>query len=186
MNRIALVALLLLLSPALAQVPNSGGFGVPNGAAGGSAIVAGQLPGTATNDNASVGNVGQYASSIVLSGAAVALTSGSPADVTTLQLPAGDWDLQGICASQPAGGAVTTVYVCNVTTTANTLNNIPSDGGGFGFNNSTQSSNGGQAVPTDTARVSISSSTTYHLVASVTWTTGTMGAYGKLRARRVR
>jgi len=149
----------------------------------------GQLPGTTTNDNASAGNVGEYTSSIVLSGSAVSLSSGVAKDITTLTLSAGDWDVSGICGTQPANSAVVTIYICNITTTANTLNNIPSDGGAFGFNNSTQAANGGEAVPTDIARVSITGSTTYHLVASATFATGsgqTVGGYGKIRARRVR
>jgi hypothetical protein len=172
----ALVALALIASPLHAD-------GIQNP---GATLTTGQLPGTATNDNATAGNVGQYLSSIVLSGAAVALTTNTPLDVATLTLTAGDWDLQGLCASQPASSAVSTTFICNVTTVANTLVNVPADGTAMGFNNSTQTANGGQSVTTDTARVSISGSTTYHLVMQVTYSPGTLGGYGKLRARRVR
>lgn len=154
--------------------------------ASGVCATTGQLPGTATNDNATAGNVGQYLSSIVLFGAAVTLTSGSPLDVTTITLSAGDWDLQGVCAEQPGGATTSTSFICNITTTANTLNNIPSDGGAFAFNQGALASGSGMSLTTDTARVSIATSTTYHLVAQATFAVSTMGAYGKLRARRVR
>lgn len=160
-----------------------------NGTTNCSAAV-GQLPGTTTNDNAAAGKVGEYTSSIVLAGSAVALANtGTPADITTLPLTAGDWDLSGVCATQPAGSAITTAFVCNITTAANTLNNIPSDGGAFAFSNATQGANTGESLTTDIARVSITASTTYHLVASVAYVVGTgqtVGGYGKIRARRVR
>ena len=155
--------------------------------ASGTCITTGQIPGTATNDNATAGNVGEYKSAIVLSAGAVNLTSGTAVDITALSLTAGDWDVSGLCATQPTGAVVTTVLICNITTTANTLNNAPSDGGAMAFNNATQTAGGGQAITTDVARVSIAGTVTYHLVTQTTWSGGTsLGGYGKLRARRVR
>lgn len=156
-----------------------------NGTTNCSAAV-GQLPGTTTNDNAAAGKVGEYASSIVLAGAAVATSSGAPIDITTLPLTAGDWDVSGLCATQPAAGTTTTNLICNITTTANTLNNIPSDGGAFAFNNSAQPASTGESITTDIARVSLTAPATYHLVTATTFGVSTMGTYGKIRARRVR
>lgn len=157
-----------------------------NGTTNCSAAV-GQLPGTTTNDNAAAGKVGEYTSSILLAGAAVALSTGTPADITTLSLAAGDWDVSGLCATQPSPSSTTTSLICNITTTANTLNNIPSDGGSFAFNNTTQLISSGESITTDIARVSIAGSTTYHLVTQVAFSGGTgVGGYGKIRARRVR
>lgn len=156
-----------------------------NGTTNCSAAV-GQLPGTTTNDNAAAGKVGEYTSSIVLAGAAVALTTTQAADITTLQLTAGDWDMSGICINQPIGTTTTTFGVCNITTTANTLNNVPSDGGAIAFTNAALGGGGQESLTTDVARVSINATTTYHLVTRFDFAGGTNGGFGKIRARRVR
>lgn len=153
---------------------------------GGSSVTAGQLPGTATNDNASVGNVGQLVSSNIVIGSAVTLTTATPLDITTISLTAGDWDVQGACTSSPAGSTTTSVFICSVGTTLNTVNTTPSDSSGFGLNNSSQPAGGAQTIVTDTARFSLSATTTIHLVAQANFAVSTMGAYGKIRARRVR
>ena len=146
----------------------------------------GQLPGTVTNDNASTGNVGQLISSNIVSGSAVSLTTATPLDITTISLTAGDWDVQGNCTSNPAGSTTTSVFICSISTTLNTLNTIPSDSSGFGLNNASQPAGGAQTIVTDSARLSLSATTTIHLVTQASFAVSTMGAYGKLRARRVR
>lgn len=158
-----------------------------NGTTNCSAAV-GQLPGTTTNDNAAAGKVGEYTSSIVLAGAAVSMTSTIAIDVTTLTLSGGDWDVSGLCANQPNSTTVTTEFICNITTTANTLNNVPSDGGAIAFSDAALGAALQESLTTDVARVSITTSTTYHLVARSTFSgaAATNGAFGKIRARRVR
>lgn len=156
-----------------------------NGTTNCSAAV-GQLPGTTTNDNAAAGKVGEYTSSIVLAGAAISLTTTQAADITTLQLTAGDWDVSGLCANQPGVATTTTVGICNITTAANTLNNVPSDGGAIAFTNAALGAGLQESLTTDIARVSINATTTYHLVTRFDFAGGTNGGFGKIRARRVR
>src|SRR4029077_4886616 len=52
-----------------------------------------QLLGTATNDNATAGNVGEYIESVIPAGAAIAITSATNTNLTSISLTAGDWDV---------------------------------------------------------------------------------------------
>lgn len=54
-------------------------------------IAVGQIPGSATNDNASAGNLGEYISSFILDASAVSLTTGVTANVTSIVLSGGRW-----------------------------------------------------------------------------------------------
>jgi len=173
--------LAILLS--LALISSASADGIVNG---GVPVTAGQVAGTATNDNASAGNVGQLISSNVVSGSAVTMTSGTPANITSISLTAGDWDVQGACTSQPAGSTTTSVAICSISTTSATLNTVVSDSSGFAVNNTSESAGGGVTLVTDTARFSLSATTTVFLVSQYTFAVSTLGAYGKLRARRVR
>src|SRR5262249_26792035 len=51
------------------------------------------IVGTATNNNAAAGNVGEYVAATVASGAAIALTTGNWSPVTSITLQPGDWDV---------------------------------------------------------------------------------------------
>src|SRR5216684_1358028 len=57
--------------------------------------VVGQHQGTATNDNAAAGKVGEYISSTIATGSSVTLTTNTTANVTSISLTAGDWDVTG-------------------------------------------------------------------------------------------
>jgi predicted nucleic acid-binding protein len=55
----------------------------------------GQAPATQTNDSAAAGKVGEFITSNIVVGSAVALTTGTAANVTSVSLTAGDWDVCG-------------------------------------------------------------------------------------------
>jgi len=147
---------------------------------------AGQLPATATNDNATAGNVGEYASSIVLSGSAVSVSNGIAKDITTLPLTAGDWDVSGTCFSNPAGSTTTSVMFCAIGTAANTNVIVPADNTAVTEYPFAVAAGNSEWVPTGIARVSVSGTTTYHLVTQISFAVSTMSAYGIIRARRAR
>jgi len=145
----------------------------------------GQLPGTATNDDAAAGKIGQYVSSTLASGSAVSLTTGIPANVTSISLTAGDWDVTGVVDF--AFGATTsyTALMGGISTTANT----------FGAQDSRFDFETPAAVPTATTapawvvpvvRLSLAATTTVYLVAAANFTVSTLGTYGTIRARRMR
>lgn len=145
--------------------------------------VAGQLPGTATNDNASAGNVGEYISSTVLVGSAVSLTTGTPADVTSISLTAGDWDVWGIVTFNPNAATAITGMRAWINTTSATAPTLPA-GGAYVIINGAFSA--GQSIPAGQMRISVNATTTVYLATRSDFNTNTNAAYGFIGARRVR
>lgn len=147
----------------------------------------GQLPATATNDSASAGNLGEIAVSEVLSGSAVSLTTATDANVTSVSLTAGDWDVDGnICLTTNAATAAT-AFTGWVSTTSATIPTAPNLGSYTQFVAASVANNfNGMCWPIGTRRVSLSGTTTTYLSTRVAFTLNTASAYGYLRARRVR
>ncbi len=150
----------------------------------------GQIPGTATNDNAGAGNVGEYISSNIVSGSAVTLTlSITGYNITSISLTAGDWDVNGAIHFNAPGTSSTgsDAGISLVSATLPTLSDTISGSNGPYSNINTP---GGTALPqtvvTGTGRLSIASTTTVYLVAYSIYTGTAPTAYGFIRARRVR
>lgn len=144
----------------------------------------GQLVGTSTNDSASAGNVGEVVRSDIGSGSAVSLTTSTAANVTSISLTAGDWDVYGVVLVNNGGSTVMTYLAGGVTPTSATLTNQPT-----GSYNVWMGSVTGTVTPVVGAgalRVSVSSTTTYYLVSTAIFTTSTCAAYGSIWARRAR
>ena len=71
---------------------------------GGSISSPTRLIGTTTNNNATAGDVGELLSSNIVLGSAVSLTSGVAANVTSISVPAGDYDAYAVVAFERANG----------------------------------------------------------------------------------
>lgn len=142
----------------------------------------GGILGTTTNDAATAGNIGEYITGTIASGSAVALTTTTTADVTSISLTAGDWDVTGV-VDYAMASATATNFQLGISTTSATLGaqdtyvQKP-----FAFAGS--SATLGDNAPT--VRVSISGTTTVYLVAQATFSGGSIAAYGTIRARRLR
>lgn len=137
------------------------------------------IVGTTTNNNANTGSVGEYLSN---SATGASLTTATPANVTTLTLTAGDWDVSGVITFVPAGTTTATTYQASTNTTSATL-------GALGSTTLLQSSFAAglnQTLIAPTNRVSVAGTTTVYLVAQASFATSTMTANGFIRARRVR
>lgn len=152
---------------------------------------AGQLLGTQTNDSAAAGNVGEFLTTTVASGAAVAETTATPVDVCTLSLTAGDWDVSAV-VDRTLTGTTATIYGAGISLTLNTL---PTQPGGSGLGTDalvTQAATFGTTVTgvgstvIPPVRVSLAATTTLHLVAGDTFSAGSVAVFGTIRARRVR
>jgi hypothetical protein len=144
------------------------------------------IQGTTTNNNAAAGVVGEYVSSTVAPASLIALTSPTAADITSISLTAGDWDVAGIVGF---GGISGTSVVALVGA------NAGSSSGGIGpsigiqvlMNDSTQISTvADMTAALPVYRYSLAATTTMYLVVRAIYTTGSIGAYGTISARRVR
>jgi hypothetical protein len=139
--------------------------------------------GTATNDDAATGGVGELLSSVVATGAAQSLTTDTAKSVTSLSLTAGDWDVTCAVDFKNAATTTATYLEAGISATNNTLGGQDTtavDSGAI-------TTGGPEPVLTcPVVRVSLASPTTYYMVAKAGFAVDTMGAYGTLRARRVR
>lgn len=145
------------------------------------------IVGTTAVGNAAAGSVGEYVSSIIASGSAVALTTGNTANVTSISLTAGDWDIWGNTFFLPAATTNVTFCLGGWNTASATLSFVADKA-----NIVTYTSGGVVTGGVNIAggmfqgRLNISSTTTVYLVAQGNFTVSTLSAWGSIQARRVR
>lgn len=144
---------------------------------------AGNLPATATNDSASAGNVGEFISSTVLNASQVALTNNTAANVTSISLTAGDWDVEGIVWAAFGAGTTCSYFTAWISTTSASVPTAPGSGA---FNQIQAAITGNSALLTGKIRISIAATTTVYLSVQMGFAVNNMGAYGFIGARRVR
>jgi hypothetical protein len=89
-------------------------------------LPAGQLPGPATNDNVSAGNVGEFVAGQLLRASATSLTTETPKTITSISLTAGDWDVSAI-----PGLTGTSSTISNSVFSISTTNNVIGTQGTF-------------------------------------------------------
>lgn len=178
---LALLLALILSTPSFAD----GSFVAPTGV--GTAAV-GQIPGTATNDNACATCVGFPITSSINSGSAVNLTpSGTAINVTSISVTAGDWIVYGIVTFN--GGGTTTVTTLNSgisTTSASLTNTAFYSFWGFPAAAVTAFVNNPLSFTSFPLRVSTSGTQTVYLVAQCTFGVSTCSAWGTITAYRLR
>jgi hypothetical protein len=144
----------------------------------------GHQNGTATNDNAAAGEVGEHVSSAIGSGSAVSLAgAGTVVNVTSISLTAGDWDISILGYFVPAATTNVAYASAGLSTTSGALDATE---GRLG-----QAAPNGVPVVTFSVavppyRLSLSSTTTVFFVARSGFTVSTNAVYGIIRARRVR
>lgn len=144
---------------------------------------AGQIPGTSTNDAAAAGKVGEVISSTVAV-SAVSLSTGTPANITSISLTAGDWDVYGLIDFHPNVLTTASYLQGGISQTSATLgaqDTIASDpfaiAAGLGIDP-------GLVAPPQ--RISVSTTTVVYLVAKAGFATNTLTGGGTLWARRAR
>lgn len=173
---------------------NTGAFTLSNGITNSGNDIrlnVGQLPGVSTNSSASAGNLGEYIESVIVTGSAVSPGTGSAANVTSISLTAGDWDVRAI--GNYKGGATTTVAFAflSISTTTGVLDTTPGRyfGAPVSGTASTLFAGGGGnefAISIPPYRFSLAGTTTIFLVTQQSYATSTMSTYGILSARRIR
>jgi hypothetical protein len=146
----------------------------------------GQIPGVSTNTVATAGNIGEGISSTILFASAVGLSTGTPANITSISLTAGEWDVTA--DYDFTGNAATTVtnLIGSISTTSATLN---ATAGNYTVENFTSftafSANNTFVLKGGPVRMSLSGTTTVYAVAQAAFATNTCSVYGQIRATRV-
>jgi hypothetical protein len=146
----------------------------------------GHQNGTATNDNAALGEIGEYIESIITSGSAVSVVSGTPKTITSITLTAGDWEVDTVAQFLPANTTQFSQLAVSMSLVTNTNDVTP--GRFFQVPQNTITSNGASAYSTalPNYRFSLSGSTTIFMVVTTTFSVSTMTSFGIIRARRAR
>ena len=140
------------------------------------------IVGTTLADNANAGSVGEV---ITNTGTNVSLTTSTPANITSVTLTAGDWDVYGSVAFNGTASTSTSQITGGLNTVSATLPAQPyyyrHQYGVGGFVSATLPSG---SVPTQ--RINVSTSTVVYLVALAVFTASTETATAVIIARRVR
>ena len=114
------------------------------------------IVGTTTNNNAAAGAIGEYVTASNLAG--ISNTNNVAANICSITLSAGDWDVDAnFLTNMPSGG--TGVVACINTVSATLITS-----GNAGYVQFTISGIGSWGVPTGPVRISVATSTTVYLV----------------------
>ena len=142
------------------------------------------IGGTILADNAQAGALGEFVQGQLLAASPISLTSGTTANIVSISLTAGDWDISGIVDFLPAATTSITQFTAGISTTSAT----------FGLQDTycqisqaalVQGANM-SSFDTPTIRISTASAITVYLVSRSVFTASTLTSYGTIRARRVR
>jgi hypothetical protein len=134
---------------------------------------------------AQINNIGDYVESIVLMADAISLISTIAADITSIALPSGDWDIEGqVWTDVGVSGTTLTLARGWVSPVSATQPSAPASNISMTFSQN-NGVNGNIILNTGRARANLSSPGTYYLSCRFTFAVSTLKAYGKIRARRV-
>jgi hypothetical protein len=133
-------------------------------------------PGVTNASNANAGAIGE---AVIVQGTGVGQSNGSPANVTSMTLTPGDWDVTGMIDVAPTGATITNV-AGSISLTSSTLGPFTQ---GIIYSGST-TGQVAQALPT--IRLNVSVATAVYLVSETNFSAGTCNASGQLFARRAR
>jgi hypothetical protein len=145
-------------------------------------VPTGGVLGVANASSATAGNVGQVISSLIPNGSSISLGNGTAANVTSIILTAGDWDVSGT-VSFAAGAATITQMTAGMSTSTGTL---PTDGTEGYSDASITTSTLTNSITLTPIQVNVNASTTVFLVGKCAFSAGTVREFGFIRARRMR
>lgn len=143
--------------------------------------------GTTTAPAAAVGSVGQIISSTVLFASAVAITTATDTNITSISLTAGDWDVMGtVGTTGNAATIVMSIYGWISSTSATMPDPSIVAGPSLGTAGVTIYAQSYYNIAVPTMYYQLSGTTTIYLSVNSTFTTNTSAAYGFIYARRRR
>jgi hypothetical protein len=146
----------------------------------------GQLPGETSTGSASAGNVGEYIESVITSGSAVSLVSGTPKTITSISLTAGDWEVDTVAQFFPANTTQFTQLAVSLSLVTNTNDVTPGRFFQVPQNSITSTGASSYSCALPNYRFSLSSTTSIFMVSTSTFSVSTMTGFGIIRARRAR
>lgn len=138
------------------------------------------IKGTTTNNDANAGSIGEVIQSEVLSASAVSLVSTIAANVTSISLSPGHWEVQGYVAfALNAATSITALF--GSTSIISATADSP-----FTLRYSAFAPGGDMAFPCAAKILKLAVTTTVYLVAVGVFSVNTAKGYGKITATRVR
>jgi hypothetical protein len=136
--------------------------------------------GVTNASNAAAGQVGEYIASQVLFASALALTTGVAANITSISLTAGDWDVEGnvffYSATTTLTAAIASINSASATPGDNSILSLFAAAAGVLYS----------GLHVTRRRFNVTATTTIYLVGTATFATGTVTGSGIISARRVR
>jgi hypothetical protein len=145
------------------------------------------LEGTTSNNNAPAGDIGEFIQSSVNAGSGTNLSNNAPADVTSISLTAGDWDVYGNVNFAAGVSTVVTEVIGWINTSSATVpsgSGTPNGGAIAAF--PVAASNNAPTFSVGRMRLSLSTTTTVYLSVKASFTVSTLNPGGFIGARRVR
>lgn len=163
----------LIIADTTGALTRSGGGGIP-------------IQGTNSNVDPAAGFIGEYIFSNIPGGSAVPLTSNTAANVTSIQLTAGNWLIWGsVSFTVPGGTTTTTIQGAFIHDVSATLPVAP-NGGAYNVLQQYGNTGANTSIATGTIRKSYSAAlTTVYLIAFATFAVSTQTAYGFIGAIRL-
>jgi hypothetical protein len=134
---------------------------------------------------AAAGYIGEVITSSVGITSSTPLTTAIDKSITSITLTAGDWMVSGNIGFIAAATTVPTKLTASISATNNTQAISPNDGG-FAQIQATLGTASTNVLTTSPMRINITSTTTYYLVGTATFTGAALTAYGSISARRLR
>lgn len=145
-----------------------------------------QIVGTVAGDAAKAGAVGEFVQSLVPVGSSVALTTATAANITSISLTPGDWDVEANCNfnATSATTAAANTFQASISSTSATHTTDGSES--FELPGTITTSSFKSSVSVSRKRYSLTTTTTLYLVATAVFSAGTVAGYGNFTARRER
>lgn len=141
------------------------------------------IVGTATNDSADAGNVGEVVLSSITSPTNYPATN-TWGDLTSISLTAGDWDIAALTQQTTPGTMTGETRLGISTTSGNSATGLTIGYNRLTFPNATAVADSGASIPM--YRLSLASTTTVYLKFFTEYSSGTPKAVGTIIARRRR
>ncbi len=144
--------------------------------------IAGTLQGS-KNTAPTSGFIGEQIRSYIAIGSTVPLTNNTAANITSISLTPGIWDVSGVWQFVAAATTSATVYSYSISPTSATLDALGDDSLTLSLTSAIVGYTPAFTIPS--FRVTLSATTTYYLVAASSFSVSTMSCFGRLSATRV-